>query len=148
MRFTEIKSKTQPDGNSNGLVAHSKPHYEIGRAKSQLLLWVTLGANNLAKSRSFTQLFQTVPQSLAMHETSHNLYRAEHSSSNHEVLQEEYQRVWASWPALYTPDEQLGIMVWSSDVLVPQAKKSERASEEARLIANSHSKTERLVWIH
>ena len=45
-----------------------RPHDEMGRAQSQSLLWIALGANNLALSRPITQVFQIVAQSHASYE--------------------------------------------------------------------------------
>ena len=44
VRFTEVKSKRQPDCDTNGLVAHTKTARRDGRAKSQSLLWIALRA--------------------------------------------------------------------------------------------------------
>ena len=69
-----------------------RPHDEIGIAKSQSLLWVVLGANNLTLSRSFTQLFPIVAQSRAVSGASYDRCRAKHSQSGDKVLLKERQR--------------------------------------------------------
>ena len=127
-----------------------RPHDEVGRAKSQSLLWVALRANNLALSRSVTQLFQIVDRSRPMPGASHEHCWVEHSLSGHEVSLEENQRAWAPWIALsnawraFQEDQGLELRRarWR------RSQKGERASKEAHLILNRPFRIEKLAWVH
>ena len=75
--------------------------------------------------------------------TSHDRCRAEHSLSEHGALLIEHQRARASWTVLPTHEGKFErIMICSSDVLTAEAKKTERASEDTRLIPTRPSGVE------